>query len=89
MDLNEEIARVAYELWEKRGRGPDKDDEDWYKAEIIVRAQYGQPHTAAGETEEDSMRTEKTASEEAPVPSVNEKITTRSKREKQGRTSKK
>lgn len=33
----EEIAKVAYELFEGRGRTPGHDFEDWLKAERIVR----------------------------------------------------
>ena len=35
----EEIAKVAYELFERRGRTPGHDVEDWLEAERIVRAQ--------------------------------------------------
>ena len=34
----QEIARVAYELFERRGREPGHDFEDWLQAERIVRA---------------------------------------------------
>lgn len=89
MDLYEETARVAYELWDKRGRGPDKDREDWYKAESIVRAQYGQPRAGAGEAEEASIETDKTAPKEASEKPANGKSKDRSKRRKQDGTSKK
>ena len=32
-----EVARVAYELYEKRGCEDGRDLEDWLKAEAIVR----------------------------------------------------
>ena len=32
-----EVARVAYELYEQRGRVDGHDLEDWLKAEAIVR----------------------------------------------------
>ena len=32
-----EVARVAYELFEQRGRVDGHDFEDWLKAETIVR----------------------------------------------------
>jgi hypothetical protein len=90
MDLNEEIARVAYELWEKRGRGPDKDQEDWNTAESIVRAQHGQPGAGTGEAaEEESIKTEKTASKEASEKSANGKAKDRSKRRKSDGSAKK
>jgi hypothetical protein len=37
----EEVALVAYELFEKRGRLPGYDVEDWLEAERIVRARRG------------------------------------------------
>ncbi len=36
--LHEEIARVAYELYEKRGRGEGSHFDDWLEAEKIVLA---------------------------------------------------
>jgi len=35
-DINDEIARVAYELYEKRGRAHGDELEDWLEAERIV-----------------------------------------------------
>ena len=35
-DINDEIARVAYELYEKRGRAHGHGLEDWLEAERIV-----------------------------------------------------
>ncbi len=40
-EFYDEVARVAYDLYEKRGRGHGQDREDWFKAEIIVRKRYG------------------------------------------------
>ena len=34
----EEIAKLAYQLYEERGREPGKDAEDWSRAEQILRA---------------------------------------------------
>jgi hypothetical protein len=34
----DEIARVAYQLYEQRGRVSGRDREDWLQAEKIVRA---------------------------------------------------
>ncbi len=39
-DLNEEIAKVAYEFYKKRGMTHGNDFEDWVKAEKIVRERY-------------------------------------------------
>jgi hypothetical protein len=36
MDLHDEIAEVAYQLWEKEGRVDGRDLEQWRAAEIIV-----------------------------------------------------
>ena len=33
----EEVARVAYELYEQRGRQDGLDQADWFKAETIVK----------------------------------------------------
>ena len=35
-DLNEEIAKVAYDLYEKRGKRGGNDFDDWVRAEKIV-----------------------------------------------------
>ena len=40
MDLNDEIAKVAYELFERDGRRHGKDREHWCEAEEIVRARH-------------------------------------------------
>lgn len=36
-DLRERIAKKAYELYEQRGRQPERHVEDWLKAEEIIR----------------------------------------------------
>jgi len=38
MNASEEVARVAYELFERRGCVHGHDLEDWLEAERIVRA---------------------------------------------------
>jgi len=40
MNLYDEIARIAHELWEKRGKEHGRDCNGWYQAKIIVRARY-------------------------------------------------
>jgi hypothetical protein len=37
--LHDRIARVAYDLYEKKGRRNGGQEEDWIEAERIVRAQ--------------------------------------------------
>jgi hypothetical protein len=41
MGLDEEIAAVAYELFERDGRVDGKDREHWLEAEEIVKARHG------------------------------------------------
>ncbi|MFZ5997503.1 MAG: DUF2934 domain-containing protein [Nitrospirota bacterium] len=41
MISHEEIARLAYELYEKSGRVPGRDLENWFEAERILRQRYG------------------------------------------------
>ncbi len=38
--LHEEIAKVAYELFEKRGRSEGRHLDDWLEAEKIVRERH-------------------------------------------------
>jgi hypothetical protein len=48
MDLHDEIAKVAYELFERDGGAHGKDREHWEEAERIVRARHAaaaQPQT--------------------------------------------
>ena len=35
---HEEIARLAYSLWESRGDAPGSAEEDWFRAERELRA---------------------------------------------------
>ena len=39
-NIRDEIARVAYGLYEKRGFAPGKDLSDWIEAEKIVKQKY-------------------------------------------------
>jgi len=36
-EVRERIAKIAYELYERRGREAERDVEDWLKAEELVR----------------------------------------------------
>jgi hypothetical protein len=51
----DEIARVAYDLYEKSGRIPGRDEQNWIEAEKIVRARYAVKETSGPE----SVKTEK------------------------------
>jgi hypothetical protein len=42
MDKEEEIRKVAYELYERSGRVPGREIENWLKAEKIVMARYAE-----------------------------------------------
>jgi len=48
IDLDEEIRRRAYELWEKCGYEPGHEDEHWLSAEQEILSRYSQEpqHTA-------------------------------------------
>jgi hypothetical protein len=39
-DLNEEIAKIAYELYKKRETGDGSEFDDWLKAEKVVLERY-------------------------------------------------
>lgn len=63
MDLNDEIAQVAYELFEKDGKQHGKDKEHWLEAERLVLIRHNvkkvpakpiKPKTIRGKTEEKS-----------------------------------
>ena len=41
MNLQDEIAKVAYELYEKGGRIDGKDVKDWLEAEKIIKGRVG------------------------------------------------
>jgi hypothetical protein len=40
MDLYKEISKVAYELYENRGKAEGRELDDWLEAERILRARY-------------------------------------------------
>ncbi|MBZ5706127.1 MAG: DUF2934 domain-containing protein [Acidobacteriia bacterium] len=46
IDLEGEIRRRAYELYEQRGCTPGRDNEDWLVAEREVMARYNRQQTA-------------------------------------------
>ena len=48
MDLNEEIRKVAYELYEKSGRIGGREVENWLAAEEIVMARHARLKQPAG-----------------------------------------
>lgn len=43
-DRHEEIAKLAYALWESRGGGDGGDEQDWYEAERrLQQSQQAEP----------------------------------------------
>jgi len=61
--LQEEITRVAYELYEKRGRGEGCHFDDWVEAEKIVMARHAK---TAGKEEKPVKAVKKRAAARAP-----------------------
>jgi len=45
VSMREKIALLAYSFWEARGGQGGSPEEDWYRAEQQIRAQYGFPKT--------------------------------------------
>jgi len=60
MDMNDEIARVAYEIYEKSGRMNGRDIDNWLEAERIVVAQNSKQQEEAAETAVRKKRTKNT-----------------------------
>jgi hypothetical protein len=50
MDLYKEISKVAYELYEKRGKAEGRDLDDWLEAERILRARYKEEENLKAES---------------------------------------
>jgi Protein of unknown function (DUF2934) len=44
INLDEEIRRRAYELWEQRGYESGHEDEHWRLAETEILSRYNDPH---------------------------------------------
>jgi len=79
MDLQDEITKVAYELFVKSGFIPDRDMENWLEAERIVMEKYkaenpaeaaleiiSKPKKAAAKAKKEPKKTEtKTAKKKA------------------------
>lgn len=59
MSLHDEIAKVAHELYEKSGRIPGRDLENWLEAEKIVMARHkGQEKTSSSAKKSRAKKTE-------------------------------
>ncbi len=93
MNLHEEIAKVAYELYLRRGCVHGHDLDDWLEAERIVLTRHAGQEIEEPETdvmpEEEAIsetmpviETEETVIEESEVPVITEKVTGRGRRKK-------
>ncbi|MEW6584137.1 MAG: DUF2934 domain-containing protein [Nitrospirota bacterium] len=47
-DVNEEIAKIAYQLYEQRGKTHGYEFDDWIKAEKIVKERYAKIDESEG-----------------------------------------
>lgn len=75
MNLHDEIAKVAHEIFEKNGRIPGRDFENWLEAEKIVMARHkGETQSVAEKTAKAAPS--KKAPEKAPAKKTAEKKTT-------------
>ena len=78
--MQDEIAKVAYELYEKRGGGHGCDFDDWVEAEKIVRARF-----AKADSPDASRRARSTTRKAAaPAAAVSPAGTKKATRKKKG-----
>lgn len=86
--LSEEIAKVAYELYEKRGRGHGQHFDDWLEAERIVMARHAKSAEKTGKSPVKKRTSTRTSKEKTPERAkVSGKPTVRKKRSAPPRTS--
>ncbi len=77
MSRHDEIAKVAQELFEKSGRVPARDLENWLEAERIVKARYGNGGNGKEEgTEAEEPKTKRRATVKAGAKKTEVKKTT-------------
>jgi hypothetical protein len=62
MVSHEEIAKLAHELYEKSGRVPGRDLENWHEAERMLRKRYGNGGKTNGGNGEETIAAEKASS---------------------------
>jgi hypothetical protein len=72
MDLQEQIAKVAYELYERDGRQDGKDQEHWLEAERIVKDRISEQNAGEPKNTQKS-ETKQTAGKTAAAPKVKAK----------------
>lgn len=59
MDLNSEIEKLAYELYEKNGRIKGRDLDNWLEAERIVIERYPSQKKKSASTQKETKKTVK------------------------------
>ncbi len=64
MSSHDEIAKVAQELFEKSGRAPGRDLDNWFEAERIVKARHG---NGGNGKEKESAETEEAGAKRKPA----------------------
>ncbi len=67
MNLHDEIARIACELYEKSGRVEGRDEENWLEAERIIMARTAKKSGGTEKTPK-SKKPARTSSRKAEVP---------------------
>jgi hypothetical protein len=67
MNLHDEIAKVAHELYEKSGRVPGHDLEHWLEAEKIVMARHKIAKKTSSKTGAKKTETKKAAAPKTTV----------------------
>ncbi|MDI6729277.1 MAG: DUF2934 domain-containing protein [Thermodesulfovibrionales bacterium] len=60
MNVHDEIAKVAHELYEKSGRMPGRDLENWLEAEKIVMARHKSEKKTSSGAKKTAGRAKKT-----------------------------
>ena len=85
MDRDEEIAKVAYELYERDGKQDGKDREHWLEAERIVEARRAQ-RAASQSGQATASKGEKAAPKKAQEPRKQSAASTADKGKKTART---
>lgn len=79
MSIYDEIAKVAHELFIKRGHAHGHDVEDWLAAERIVRARHAEKAPERGEAQKTKKRPAVKVGEEKTAKPVRKSSATRTK----------
>lgn len=82
MNLRNEISRVAYELYKKRGGVHGHDLDDWCEAERVVMVMYGEMPEGKGEAVKEKKRRAAAKPKETKAKSVSTKKEAKTTRKK-------